>query len=79
MDHTDDDPLLTTAETAARLGIAPATWRWHVTQGSGPPPDDPDDGHPAERRMPRWRLSTVKAWEATRRGPGRPKRPEEEA
>ncbi|MEX5637242.1 helix-turn-helix transcriptional regulator, partial [Parafrankia sp. FMc2] len=68
--HEEADPLLTTAEVAALLGVGPPTWRGYVSRGTAPAPDDPDLGRPPARRTPRWRRSTVEAWAATRRTPG---------
>lgn len=63
------DDLLTGPQVAALLGIKPATWRAYVQRGQGPRPDDPDADNPsANRRAPRWRQSTVNAWQESRRG-----------
>jgi hypothetical protein len=65
----DPDRLLTTAEVAAALGIQPATWRKMVSVGSAPRADDPGVG-PVNRRTPRWRVSTVRAFRLGRKGKG---------
>lgn len=65
-----DDPLLTVSEVAALIGWRPDSWRSEVNRGKAPPADDPDEGRPASRRMPRWRRSTVEAWRKTRPGQG---------
>jgi predicted DNA-binding transcriptional regulator AlpA len=64
------DPLLTGPQVAARVGLAPATWRGYVSRGHAPAPDDPDDDRPPNRRQPRWRQSTIDRWQAARPGPG---------
>ena len=64
------DPLLTGPEAAARLGLTTATWRGYVHRGYAPPADEVDADVPASRRSPRWRASTVDAFQATRRGQG---------
>jgi len=69
-----EDPLLTVAEVATRVGLSPSSWRAYVATGGAPPPDDPDDDRPANRRQPRWRTSTVDVWKANRRPPGRPRK-----
>lgn len=66
-----NDPLLTGPDAAARIGIAPATWRSYVKRGYAPPADDPDGDRPANRRNPRWRTSTVDTFAANRIGQGR--------
>ena len=61
------------AEAASHCGINPGTWRDYVSRGRAPQPDDPDEGAVKERRRPRWRPETVRAWQAAR--PGRTGRP----
>ena len=58
----DPDKLLTGRDVARLLGIAPQTWRTYVMRGQAPAPDDPDAGTPVNRRVPRWRLSTVRTY-----------------
>lgn len=74
----DEDPLLTTAEVAALLGVGPASWRGYVSRRTAPSPDDPDLDRTPSRRSPRWRRSTVLEWAQTRRPPGRPRKAPEE-
>lgn len=62
-----DDPLLTGPQTAGRLGIKPGTWRAYVHRRQAPPPDDPDLDTPVNRRLPRWRTSTIDRWDDARR------------
>jgi hypothetical protein len=70
----DPDPLLSTAQVAARAGCRPGTWRAWVARRDrtgAPEPDDPGDlAAPANRRNPRWRQSRVDAWLAARPGKG---------
>ncbi|MCL9795082.1 hypothetical protein [Frankia sp. AgKG'84/4] len=68
----DADPLLTVTEIADRLRLTASSWRASVADGSAPKPDDPDDGKEPHRRRPRWRRSTVDAWNAQRRHRFRP-------
>lgn len=68
---TDDDPLLRVNEAAARAGVQPSTWRAYVNRQQAPRPDDPDEETPKERRQPRWRQSTVDAFNGRPRRPGR--------
>lgn len=49
------DPLLTAEEAAAEAGVALSTWWKHVKSGRFPAPSYPLP------RMPRWRLSDVRA------------------
>ncbi len=58
------------AEAASHCHVTPGTWRHYVSVGFAPAPDDPDVGAPRERRRPRWRPETIKAWHATRPGKG---------
>jgi len=67
---TDQPDWWGVAEAASHCGIRPATWRGYVSTGHAPAPADLDDGAPKERRRPRWRPDTVRAWQD-----GRPKRP----
>lgn len=62
----DPDRLLTGPEVCALLGIEPGTWRTYVCRGQAPVADDPGVG-PANRRTPRWRLSTVREYSRGRR------------
>lgn len=57
----DPERLLSGPEVAAVLGIRPDTWRAYVNRGQAPAPDVPGVGC-AERRRPKWRLSTVRAY-----------------
>ncbi len=68
----DADPLLTVTEIADRLRLTASSWRACVADGSAPKPDDPDDVKEPHRRRPRWRRSTVDAWNAQRRRRNRP-------
>lgn len=68
---TATDPLLTGPEAAERIGVTAGTWRGYVARGYAPKPDDPDDDRPANRRMPRWRTSTVDHFAANRIGQGK--------
>src|SRR5438093_176115 len=70
---TDADPLLGVDAAAARAGVAASTWRAYVARGRAPEPDDPDKGEGVkeQRRRPRWRLSTVDAFNDSRPGQGR--------
>lgn len=63
------------AEAASHCGIRPGTWRGKVARGLAPQPDDPDEDSPPERRRPRWKADTVRAYHANRpRKTGRPRR-----
>ena len=47
---TEQDPLLTVEQSAARAGVTAATWRGYVSQRKGhprygPAPDDPAETH----------------------------------
>lgn len=66
-----NDPLLTVAEVAALIGWTTGAWRAEVSTGRAPAADDPDADRPANRRMPRWRRSTVIEWKRKRPGRGR--------
>lgn len=75
MTDQPDDPMLTVAEVATLTGVGASDFRARVRRGTAPRPDDPDEGRAPERRMPRWRLSTIRRWDETRqRGAGRPRR-----
>lgn len=65
----DTDRLMTVTEVANHLRMTPSSWRASVADGSAPAPDDPDDDNelPVHRRRPRWRRSTLDAWNAQRR------------
>lgn len=76
-DLTDPNRLLFSAEVATLLDMSPETWRSHVTRGTAPPADDPDLDRPRNRRMPRWKLSTIAQWQAARRRRRRPQRGQE--
>lgn len=65
------EPMLTTAKVAEQLGIKPATWRSLVAQGYAPKADDPDADAPEGERRPKWKLSTVTAFQVARKGRGR--------
>jgi hypothetical protein len=63
-----DDQLLTVAQAAARAGMTPGAWRALVSSGHVPPADDPGDmAAPANRRSPKWKVSTVDAYRGSRR------------
>ncbi len=66
----DDDPMLTGPQAAGRLGIKPGTWRGYVARGQAPPPDDPDDDRPKNRRQPRWLTSTIDTYARRTKRPG---------
>lgn len=59
------DEKLTVAQVAARLGIAPSTWRSYVNTKHAPAKDGEYD-----RRTPWWFASTIDAWAAARPGRG---------
>ncbi|CUU55340.1 hypothetical protein CcI49_10510 [Frankia sp. CcI49] len=63
----DADPLMTVIEVANHLRLTASSWRAEVADGTAPAPDEPDDDKPVHRRRPRWRRSTVDAWNAQRR------------
>lgn len=70
---TEDDPKLTTAQFAERIGIARQTLNAYVWRGQAPKPD----GH-YDLRTPWWYQSTVDEWIAKRPGrggPGRTRKP----
>lgn len=64
--RADLSDLLTVAEVASLLGMQPGTWRALVARGQAPKADDPGVG-PINRRMPRWRLSSVREYAQARR------------
>jgi predicted DNA-binding transcriptional regulator AlpA len=66
----ESDPLLSGRQVAARVGVAPSSWRSLVSRGLAPVADVPDDDRPAHSRFPRWRRSTVDRWAASRPGQG---------
>lgn len=69
---SDDDLLLSAREAASRAGVSYGAWKVYVHRGTAPPPDDPDEDEPNKyRRKPRWRGSTVDAFRAIPRHPGR--------
>lgn len=68
---SDDDPLLTVKEAAARAEVKPVTWRWYVKHEYAPAPDVADLSTPANRRTPKWRTSTVDAYIARPKKPGK--------
>lgn len=63
--------LLTVAQCADLIGVAPGSWRVMVSRGLAPAADDPGDPevHP-KRRNPRWSRASVEAWQAARPGRG---------
>lgn len=65
----DPGELLTVAEVARLVGMTPSGWRSMVSLGYAPKPDDPGTG-PVNRRMPRWRLETVREFQLSRRRRG---------
>jgi predicted DNA-binding transcriptional regulator AlpA len=65
--RADPSRLLTTAEVSRLLGIKPHTWRTYVLRGQAPAPDAPDLETPVNRRLPRWRLSTVREYVQNRK------------
>jgi hypothetical protein len=69
-----DDPLLTSAEAGARCvpPMSGAALRSRVSKGVAPKPDVPDTDRSPRRRQLLWRASTIDAWNAVRRPPGRP-------
>lgn len=76
----EPDLLLTVAQCAARIGVKPVTWRGYVRDGYVPPADHPGDLEvSANRRSPKWRASTVDAYQANRPGRGRGPRPNRKA
>lgn len=70
------DRLLTGPQVAKLLGIDPSSWRTAQWRKVAPPPDDPghggDEGMPANRRTPRWKVSTIAEYRKERRRRGRP-------
>jgi hypothetical protein len=67
----NNDDLLTGPQAAIFSGLTPSDFRNRVNSGRAPSPDEADEGAPANRRTPRWRRSTLIAWNATRsRTPG---------
>jgi hypothetical protein len=63
---TTDDPTLTVAESVAwlkehGLTIREDTWRGYVSRGRAPSADEPGEG-PVNRRQPKWRESTLRAY-----------------
>lgn len=62
---TDTD-MWGVAEAASHCGVTPGTWRVYVSRGFAPPPDDPDEGYPPQRRRPKWSPETVRTWDAAR-------------
>lgn len=66
-----DDPWLTLTDVAEQMGIKPASLEQTLTRGRGPQPDE------GSGRGARWKLSTVRAWQAEKvqrryRKPGEP-------
>ncbi|MEO3978753.1 hypothetical protein [Streptomyces sp. CAU 1734] len=62
---------VTTAQSAALMGISPGTMRGYVARGQAPQPD---------RRIsdtPLWKVESILAWESSR--PGRPGRPKQQS
>lgn len=57
----DPERLLTGPQVAAALGMTPGAWRQAVYAGYAPAADDPGQG-PVNRRTPRWRVATVRAF-----------------
>ncbi len=71
-EEEEDGERLVFADEAARIaGIKPRTWRKYVQSQLAPPPDDPDLDRPAARRMPRWKVATVRHFTTHRVGRGR--------
>jgi hypothetical protein len=75
VEHADDlgeavfahpDRLLTAAEAAALLGMSAPTFRAQARR-NGLTPDEPELDRPANRRSPKWKLSTIAKWQHTRR------------
>ncbi len=62
---TDTD-MWGVAEAASHCGVTPGTWRVYVSRGFAPPPDDPDEGYPPQRRRPKWSPETVRTWHENR-------------
>ncbi len=70
--ETHPDRLLTTKEVAMLVGVEPSSWRSMVSRGLAPRPDDAgDESVPRNRRNPRWKVSTVGEFRASRPGQGR--------
>ncbi len=67
----DEDRRLVTAEAAELAGMKPASWRGRVAREMAPKPD----GH-FDARTPWWLESTVLAFVAARKPPGRPRKAE---
>lgn len=61
------DRKLRAAEAAKLAGVATGTWHGYVSRGQAPPADGRYDG-----RTPWWFESTVRQWQGSRPGPGRP-------
>lgn len=66
----DPDELLTGPQIARLLEITPGSWRVYVSTGVAPRADEPDEGLPPNRRNPKWKLSTVRAFVQGRKGQG---------
>jgi predicted DNA-binding transcriptional regulator AlpA len=64
------DDLLRYNDIAAMLGVDPATVRGYRRDGRLPEPDDQ-----AVPDRPRWRRSTIEAWNSARPGIGAPGKP----
>lgn len=66
------DPLLTAKMAGEAAGMTAGAWRGLVSSGAAPVADDPGDLEvPANRRSPKWRLSSVARYVAGRRRPRR--------
>lgn len=64
-----EDRQLVTAQVAAKLGIAPGTWRGYRSRPPvGNPVPEPDGWH--DTRTAWWRESTIDDWAARRSGAG---------
>ncbi len=67
----DPNRLLTGSEVAQILGIGLSTWQAYVSRGKAPAADVPELDRPANRRIPRWRASTVALWQSRQRARNR--------
>jgi hypothetical protein len=70
-EEREKDPLLTSDKCAELCGIKAQTWRGYVRHGYAPAPDDPDADRAPNRRVLRWRRSTVLRFMRSRLGQGR--------
>ncbi|MGY4963551.1 helix-turn-helix transcriptional regulator [Streptomyces sp. 900105245] len=59
---------VTVTQAAELVGVQPSTWRGYVARGQAPA------GSRRVGREPAWRLEEILQWQATRPGPGRPRK-----